>query len=115
MSRKLKNSPKPASKPHQGLLVVSIIVFSVPIALSLLMVILLVSEALGGPAWGFLFFLVVFGSLLVSLFGGASWVGVVIGRAKIRKGKSFWVPYSITLGSVAGFLLLSFVGLGVGA
>lgn len=91
------NTSGPTGKPHRGLVLVSQIVFGVPVA------ILLTAGAWasqdtsqGAPASWLVFML---GLILVPAAGLAlaSWVGVAIGRSRLKKGKEFWPAYLITL------------------
>ncbi len=85
------------AKPRRGLALASQIVFFVPIT------ILLIAGAWasqdnsqGAPASWLVFML---GLILVPVAGLAlaSWVGVAIGRSRLKKGKQFWPAYLLTL------------------
>jgi len=96
-NKEVDSTTGPTAKPHRGLALASQVVFFVPV------MILLIAGAWasqdnsqGAPASWLVFML---GLILVPAAGLAlaSWVGVAIGRSRLKKGKEFWPAYLITL------------------
>jgi len=100
----VETSSEPTPRPHRRLALASQIVFFAPLAILLIGgVIASYDDSQGMPALWLVF---IIGIFLVPLawFGLGSWVGVAIGRSRLKKGKKFWPAYLITL--IASFVPL---------
>lgn len=101
----VETSSEPTPRPHRRLALASQIVFFAPLAILLISgVIASFDDSLGMPALWLVFLIGVFILVPLAWFGLGSWVGVAIGRSRLKKGKKFWPAYLITL--IASFVLL---------
>ena len=106
-----KESRESAPKPYRILLVasMSLCLAATVVAISVaFLTVPLLLENIADPMVTFEFVTMGFYAALVAIVAGASWFGVVIGRARLRKGKSFWITYSLTVSPVVLFFIINY-------
>jgi len=106
-----KESRESAPKPYRILLVASMSLCLAATVVAISVAFLTVPfwlENIADPMATFEFLTVGFYGALIAIVAGASWFGVVIGRVRLRKGKSFWITYSLTVSPVVLFFIINY-------
>lgn len=96
-----RESNKRERKPYRALLIASISLVLVGLLfyiISLFLMLELVTLR---------FLLPGFFALLIAMIAATSWIAIEIGRARLRKGKSFWIPYFCIVGPVVLYFIVN--------